>query len=304
MNRAPVVLFVYNRPWHTRQTVAALQENELAHETDLYLFSDAPRDAKCALAVEEVRDYISRIGGFKSVSIVLRKHNIGLANSVIDGVTRVCNEHGRVIVLEDDLVTSPYFLRFMNDALNLYEHEEAVVSVHGYMYPIHEMLPNTFFLRQADCWGWATWKRGWALFEPDGAKLFAELSRNKSKRRFDLDGAVPYTKMLTDQIEGKNSSWAIRWQAAAFLANRLTLFPSVSLVQNIGFDASGVHCASSDTFHVTLADAPIEVSPCPLEECKRARVALINFYRFNKIGFITRVFRWLLRAAESYGWKK
>lgn len=297
-NRAPVVLFVYDRPWHTRWTVEALQKNELARETDLYLFSDAPKDSKSVLAVEEVRDYVGRIGGFKSVHLALREENLGLANSIIDGVTKVCGEYGRVIVLEDDLVTSPYFLRFMNDALDLYEHNEKVVSIHGYMYPVSHALPETFFLRQADCWGWATWRRGWALFEPDGAKLLAELSRQKLMRQFDLDGAVPYTKMLTDQIAGKNNSWAIRWQAAAFLANHLTLFPRASLVQNIGFDASGTHCASTDTFSVNLAVAPIEVSPGPLEECNLARVALINYYRSQKINIISRIFRRFLRAAR------
>ncbi len=191
---APIALFVYNRPWHIQQTVEALQKNDLAEDSDLFIFSDAPKKKEAVAAVQEVREYIKTVGGFKSVSIIERDINFGLANSIIDGVTRMCNEYGRVIVLEDDLVTSPYFLCYMNDALDLYEHEESVISIHGYIYPVAEKLPETFFLRGADCWGWATWKRGWELFEQDGRRLLEELCRQKLTDRFDFDNSYPIHK--------------------------------------------------------------------------------------------------------------
>src|SRR5512146_318351 len=211
---APVALFVYNRPWHTRQAVEALLANAEAPETPLYIYSDAPKDAAASKLVAEVRGYIASITGFKSVSIIERDHNFGLASSIIDGVTRMCRENGRVIVLEDDLVVSRYFLKFMNDGLRFYEDDDRVISISGYVYPVRERLPETFFLRGADCWGWATWKRGWDLFEEDGRKLLEQLVGKGLLDRFDLFGAYGYSQMLRDQIRGKNSSWAVRWYAS------------------------------------------------------------------------------------------
>jgi len=162
---APIVLFVYNRPWHMRQTIEALQKNELAEVSELFIFSDGPKSEADKEKVLEVREYIKTIPGFKSVTLIKRERNIGLAQSIITGVTDVINRYGRIIVLEDDMVTSPYFLKFMNEALEFYKDAEKVVCVHGYIYPIEAKLPETFFLRGADCWGWATWKRGWDLFD-------------------------------------------------------------------------------------------------------------------------------------------
>lgn len=162
-NLAPIALFVYNRPMHTRQTVEALLANELAAESDLIIFADGAKSGKDADAVQEVREYIHSISGFKSIKINEQDTNQGLANSVIAGVTEVVNESGRIIVLEDDMVTSPYFLNYMNDSLEMYKDEDKVISIHGYMYPVKEKLPETFFLQGADCWGWATWKRGYYL---------------------------------------------------------------------------------------------------------------------------------------------
>ena len=240
MSTAPIALFAYNRPDHVRRTVEALQRNAGAVTSDLHVFSDAPRNPAAAEGVALVRDYIRRIDGFGTVEIVERERNLGLARSIVDGVTRLCHARGKVIVVEDDLITSPSFLGFMNDALAFYEGDSRVISIHGYCYPIAD-LPETFFLRGADCWGWATWKRGWDLFEPDGRKLLIELRRRSLTDDFDFDGSYPYTRMLEDQTHGKNESWAIRWYASAFLLNKLTLYPGSSLVQNIGADGSGIH---------------------------------------------------------------
>lgn len=299
MNPAPIALFAYNRPEHTRRTVEALQKNGLAAESDLIIFSDAPNKPEAAAAVREVREYLRTVCGFRSVSIIERTENLGLANSIIDGVTTIVNKYGRIIVLEDDLVTSPYFLRFMNDSLNMYELDENVVSIHGYMFPVKRQLPETFFLRGANSWGWATWARAWFLFEPDGKKLLDELRKRNLAYQFDVNGSYPYTKMLEDQIAGKNASWAIRWRASVFLVNGLTLFPGKSLVQNIGHDSSGVHCGDSDEFEVALSTAPINVLRIPLGECSEALAALTCYYQAQQYGFVERIFRRLRRTMKS-----
>lgn len=279
---APVALFVYNRLSLTRQAIDALRGNAPAAATDLIVFSDGPKDLASAPAVHEVRRFIGSVAGFRSVRIVERPVNLGLANSIISGVTEVCGESGRVIVLEDDLITAPSFLRFMNDALNFYEAEERVGSVHGYWYPIDRKVPETFFLRGASCWGWGTWSRAWRLFEPDGRKLLAELQRRRLTRLFDLDGAIGYMKMLRNQIANKNNSWAIRWHASMFLADRLQLSPGSSLVNNIGFDGSGTHRVKSDAYSVPLGAGPVTIGHIPLEQSEEALAALAYYYRSTR----------------------
>jgi hypothetical protein len=299
MNAAPIALFVHNRPWHARQTITALQMNERAGESDLFIFSDAPTSPETANVVREVREYIGNVKGFKSISIAERNTNLGLAKSIIDGVTRLCDEYGRVIVLEDDLVTSPYFLTYMNDALDLYEHEKSVMAIHGYMFPLKVPLPETFFLMGAYSWGWATWSRAWQLFEANGRTLLEELRNRKITHQFDLNGAYPFTHMLEDQIAGRNDSWAIRWRASVFLENGLSLFPGRSLVSNIGHDASGVHCSESDEYTVDLATAPINVVRIPQVECVEALAALVLYFRTQQRGAIARIFRRLRQFIKA-----
>jgi Glycosyl transferase family 2 len=281
-NRAPIALFVYNRPWHTRQTIDALRRNQLASDSDLIVFSDAARDAAAVPAVREVRELVESASGFKSLRIVARASNLGLAGSIIGGVTAVCAEYGRVIVIEDDLVTAPSFLSYMNQSLSIYENDEVVGSIHGYWYPVDTRVPETFFLRGASCWGWATWLRAWQLFEPDGRKLLAELKRRKLVNSFDLDGAVPYTQMLKNQLTEKVDSWAIRWHAAMFLANRLQLWPGRSLVRNVGFDGTGTNCGESAAYNVEPSEIPVATSRIPLVESAEARAALIHYHRSTR----------------------
>ena len=285
---SPIALFVYNRPLHAKRTVEALARNALASESDLYVFADGAKDAAAVDAVDEVRRYIRTIQGFRTVQVHERDQNFGLARSIVDGVTRTCEEHGRVIVLEDDLVTSPWFLQFMNEALMLYEKSDRVASIHGYCYPTEEPLPETFFLRGADCWGWATWRRAWDLFEPDGAKLLGRLVDAKLEHAFDPDGAFGFSRMLRDQIAGLNDSWAIRWHAACFLENALTLYPGRSLVRNIGNDASGTHSAMTTAFDSPVAEEPIALTPIPCEPNERAHRAFAAFLRSTRPGFLRR----------------
>ena len=281
---APLALFVYNRLEHTRRTVESLRANEYASESDLFIFADAGRDARDASEVAAVREFVRAIGGFRSLTVFEREKNLGLAASIIGGVSEVLRKRDRVIVVEDDLVTSPFFLRYMNEALEYYEADDRVASIHGYVYPTQLPLPETFFLRGADCWGWATWRRGWAVFNPDGRELLSGLRKADAAREFDFDGAFQYTSMLQDQIRGANNSWAIRWYASAFLKNKLTLYPGRSLVANIGTDASGTHCGSTDTFDVSSSTSTIRVGGIPVEDSPQGRAAFTEFGKRNHLG--------------------
>lgn len=290
-NPAPIVLFVYNRPEHTRLTVEALLKNDLSNECDLIVYSDAPKSETDTETVNEVRRYIHHVDGFKCVTIVERERNFGLARSIIDGVTNVVNEFGKVIVVEDDLITSPHFLTYMNDALERYADDERVISVHGYVYPVEQELPEAFFLPGADCWGWATWKRGWALFESNGQHLLDELERRELIRSFDFNDSYPYSSMLESQIKGTNDSWAVRWYASAFLADKLTLYPGRSLVHNIGNDSSGTHCSDSSDLDAQLSETLIDLSEIAVVKSETGRQAFETFFRQLQPGLLHRLLR-------------
>jgi hypothetical protein len=276
---APVALFVYNRLDHTRLTVEALRRNMLASQSDLVIFSDAAQKPETEAQVRAVREFIRLVDGFRSVTLVERERNFGLATSILDGVSRLCRERGRVIVLEDDLVTAPHFLTYMNDALDLYAGDDKIIAVHGYMFPVAAPLPETFFLCDPGCWGWATWERAWTLLDTDGATQWAEIQKQGRTREFDLDGSYDYSGMLQGRIAGKNQSWAILWYATAFLRGKLTLYPGRSLVQNIGFDGTGTHGGAVSGFMTKLSDNPVRVVSIPPEEDRGARAALVAFLK-------------------------
>jgi len=266
MNISPVVLFVYNRPWHTRQTVEALQKNELAQESELFIFSDGAKEEQDVVKVREVRDYLRTVDGFKSISIFEREENRGLADSIIDGVTQVVNKYGRVIVLEDDLVTSPFFLEFMNEALEIYKDENRVMHISGYMFPIKaDSFDETFFIKPTTCWGWATWDTAWKYFEKDIDKLLS-IFTPKMIRAFNIDGAYNYYSHMIMNKKGKINTWAIFWYASVFLHNGLSLHPKSSFVMNVGHDGSGVHCNRTDSFYVYPAQNPVSFFETKIEE--------------------------------------
>lgn len=279
MPAAPVALFAFRRPDHFRRTVDALRANDLASATKVYVFCDGARSEADVEGVEEVRRVAETMTGFASVEVTRRPHNMGLAASIIAGVGQVLETHGRVIVVEDDLVTAPGFLRYMNTGLDLYADEARVASIHGYVYPLRKPVPETFFLRGADCWGWATWSRAWKVFNPDAEHLLSELERRALIDRFDFDGSFGFTSMLRDFIAGRNNSWAVRWHASAFLADMLTLYPGRSLVENIGLDASGTHCEVSSDFGSSVEKNDVTVRPIAIAECDTAREAFIDYFR-------------------------
>jgi hypothetical protein len=275
---APIALFCFRRPHHLARTLEALANNVGAASHDLVAFQDGPRGEADVEGVRSVRRLLDEWAGrgiFRSFSIVARTVNCGLAEAITTGVNRMLADGERTIVVEDDLVTSPYFLAFCNDGLELYADHQQVASVHGYFYPLPDPLPTTFFLRGAECWGWATWRRAWRQFRPDGRILLSELRRRGLVGDFDLDGAYPFTRMLLDQVRGHNQSWAIRWRASAWLAGMHTLFPGRSLVDNIGHDGGGTHAqAYESAFSHPVTQLPVAVEQTPVAEDPAVRRAL------------------------------
>ena len=266
MNYAPIGLFVYNRPWHTQQTVEALLKNQIASDSDLYVFSDEVKRSVDEQNVLAVRKYIRNIMGFRNITIIERTVNLGLANSIINGVTEIIRKHGRIIILEDDIVPNSGFLKYMNDALNLYNGEPRVGCIHAWNYnlDLKDHKESTFFLKGADCWGWGTWERAWKEFNPNGKELLNTIQKKDLGFEFNRRNTHDFVKMLKDQIAGKNDSWAIRWHASLVIKNMYCLHPTQPIVKNIGFDDSGVHCGI-----LNIDQKPIdyiELQKIPIEE--------------------------------------
>lgn len=253
MNLSPIALFVYNRPWHTKQTIRALQKNKLARESEIFIYSDAPKAKQDKEKVQGVRAYIHSISGFKKIKIIEREENWGLADSIIDGVTTVINQYGKIIVLEDDLVTSPYFLKFMNDALSHYQKKKKVMHISGWNYPINTNgFGDVFLIRLMNCWGWATWQDRWKNFEKDVKKTLCEFSKQDIKK-FNLDRSVDNWSQVVANKEEKINTWAIFWYIAIFKKNGLCLNPTQTFVENIGHDESGMHSVKTDIFKSKLS---------------------------------------------------
>jgi len=291
MSHAPIALFVYNRPEHTKQTIAALQQNLLAGQSDLFIFADAAKNSEGLGGCKEVRSYIRAIKGFRTVTIYERNENWGLAKSIITGVTELVKSHGRVIVLEDDLVTSPYFLEYMNAALDRYQDDEQVMHISGYMFPIEQSgLAETFFLRTASCWGWATWARAWQHFEKDPEALIESFSQSTIKR-FNMDGTYDFwTQVLKNQAKEINT-WAVFWYATIFQKQGLCLHPAISMTVNIGIDGTGIHCGNNDVFNTTLAPKPIARFTDVLNEDALALKNLKIFFRSLRPTWFSKVNR-------------
>ena len=258
---APIILFVYNRPWHTQQTLEALKENELANQSVLYIFSDGPKENATeeeVNTIQEVREIARSKKWSKEVYIIESEKNKGLANSVIDGVNTVINEYGKVIVLEDDIVSSPQFLLFLNGVLQEYEQDENVFGVSGFTYPGDKEITGTHFLPIACSWGWATWKTKWDKVIFDAGLLERKIAGAGLQQKFDF-GNYPFFKMLQDQIAGRVNSWAIRLYASMFLNKGCFVYPSKSLVKNIGFDEYGSHTKGTDNFFAEVLNQTIEI---------------------------------------------
>jgi hypothetical protein len=303
-NLAPIALFVYNRPQHTERTIKFLQQNELAAESHLYIFSDGAKTVQEDKNVAAVRKIINKTAGFKSVKVIERKDNAGLANSVIAGVSQLIEEYDQVIVFEDDLITSPHTLPYFNDALNRYREEDQVMQIGAYMYALkNEKLSQSFFYRAATSWGWATWGRAWKNFEPDIDILLKQFDKKK-RAAFSIDNKMNFWKQMQEFKKGKNNSWAIRWYASIFLKGGLTLNPSQSLVNNIGHDGTGVHSGINDIYNVIINPKPIVEFPTLIAEDPIAYKAIKSFLIKRKGNMVTRVRRFVKEKLAQYFSKK
>lgn len=299
MTPAPILLFVYNRPEHVRQCIVSLQANELAAQSPLFIYSDAAKTPESREGVEQTRQFIRDIDGFASVTIIEREQNWGLARSIIDGVTTQVNRFGRVIVMEDDLIAAPYFLQFMNDALETYKDEPRVGHIQGCDFTQDTSLPDTFLIKWTGSWGWGTWDRAWKLFNPNGKELLQQLEERNLTHRFDFNSTYGYTRMLRRQIEGKNNSWAIRWNASLFLADILSLNAGRSLIRNTGFDGSGTNCGGGGLYDSTLWLNPLPVKKLsPIEENEKAREAFVRYYHRTNC-FMAKAIRRIKRTLKG-----
>ena len=255
MDFAPIVLFTYNRLAETKKTVCALKRNYLAPKSDLYVFSDGPKNHSDKSKVISVRDYLYTIDGFNSINVFESEVNKGLANSIIDGVSQIIIKHGKLIILEDDLITSPNFLDFMNQALNFYQNDPNILSISGYTLDLPSLPGNKdyYFGYRASSWGWGTWQDRWEKVDWEVSD-FKTFIRNRSLRKKFNRGGSDMTKMLQRQQKGKIDSWAIRFCYHQFENDLRTVFSTISKIQHIGFSKDATNAAGSKRFITPLDD--------------------------------------------------
>lgn len=294
---APIILFVFNRPKHTLQTLETLSNNELANESKLYIYADgAKTDAGEAdkQKIAEVRNIIRKQQWCKEVEIIESEKNKGLAPSVIAGVSEVLNEHGKVIVLEDDLLTGKFFLKYMNEALSRYEQDERIMQIAGYSFPIKnaKLEHKSFFIPLTTTWGWGTWQRAWENIDFECTDYHLLKTDKKLAKKFNLDGAYNYKKMFLQQMEDKKgiSSWGIRYYWSIFKQNGLVLYPDYTLVKNIGWDGSGTHGDKYELFPQEDWLNDYSISRFPMQaEVDKGKFLAIKKYSKNRLSIIRRL---------------
>ena len=283
MNLAPIVIFVYNRPEHTERTLEALSQNDLASESDLFIYADGPKpnaSAEQRSFIAEVRKLIRKKQWCKYVHIIESEKNKGLADSIVDGVTEIVNRCGKVIVLEDDIVVTRGFLKYMNDALEMYKDDEQVMQVSAYIYPHkYQTKQSTVFLKIMSCWGWATWQRAWKYYQPNVDIHLSHFQTKEEIKKFNIEGHARYYEQLVANKTRDLYTWAVKWYASWLYCGGITLFPTTALVRNCGFDNSGTNCSASERyFDVATTDyLPIEVET--IQECASMRKSIDAMYK-------------------------
>jgi glycosyltransferase involved in cell wall biosynthesis len=260
MNNAPILLFTYKRLDTLKQTVDALQKNALSASSDLFVFSDGAKNENDADLVNQVREYVQQVNGFKSITYFFSETNKGLASSIISGVSNVLKIHNSVIVLEDDLVVTPNFLDFMNKALDEYVSVSKVFSISGYSFDLSPSVKQTddaYFLNRGWSWGWGTWKDRWDNVDWD-VKDYHEFEKDPKLKRAFNKGGSDLSSMLQKQMTNNLDSWGIRWVYHQFKVKGLTLYPRFSKVLNIGFDSRATHTTGSGTRYIPKLDADLK----------------------------------------------
>lgn len=296
-NYAPIVIFSYNRLLHLKKTIINLKKNNISKYCSLIFFSDGPKSKLDKIKINKVRKYIKSIKGFKEIKCINRKINLGLSKNIITGLNIIFKKYERAIILEDDILVDQFFLEYMNEGLSLYKNNKRIASIHGYIYPVNfsKSINNYFFLKGADCWGWATWRRAWKFFDKNGKKLINKIDKKNLKTEFNFNNSYDYYGMLKKQINGKNDSWAIRWYASAFLKNMLTLYPSKSFVRNIGMDGSGTHGTGSYNFNNKKFSKKkynkIKNSNLNIEEDIEAKNTIAIYFKKNEVFWLKKILK-------------
>ncbi len=279
---APIVVFAFNRPNHLKQTLEALKNNNLARQSGLYIYCDHARDDVDVKKVKDVIAISKSVKGFASVEVIERENNYGLAKNIISGVTDVVSKYERVIVLEDDILTSPLFLEFMNNALEKYKNEKNIWHISGWNYPIDMPdVEGAFLWRVMNCWGWGTWRDRWNHFQKNPERLIKQWSRKKIKR-FNIDGAHNYWSQVIGNYKSKIDTWAIFWYATIFENNGLCLNPEKSYTKNIGMDGSGENCTKIAIYDKEELNQTISEFPKCIKENKNAVLHVKRFFKKNE----------------------
>lgn len=324
MNSTALVLFAFNRPYHTLKTIESLKENNLWDQQHVRVYCDGQKKTSHdseILKIQQTREIIKKINGCASLTIIERPENIGLFNNIVQGVTETLKEYDRIIVLEDDMLTSRDFLSYHYKALNIYQTSPEIWCNSGYVYPIKPKDQNhTFFLSGADCWGWSTWKDRWSKIELDGSKLIQTILDQNRLNEFTFNGSYPYDQMLLDTIAKKNQSWAILWYASAFVSHGLCSYPPHTLLENIGTDGSGTHSTGKSSVHGKLnkrnqdlilqqikSEDPyyrvqFEIYFKRSQPIKKWSSRLLSSFQYRSGYYLNKIKRSLSAPTKKYGW--
>jgi len=285
---APIVFFAYNRPDHTRQVLESLYRNKYADESSLWIYVDGPKagaSEETMAAIETVKKIVREKKWCGEVTIVEAEVNKGLVRSTTEGVTKMVNEFGKVIVMEDDNLVSPGFLTFMNDALDFYENNPRVMHISAYARPdlaAAAVNESTYFFYHTTTWGWGTWKRAWDKFTPDAMAVRNAVKQKGNIRKLNMDGTFEFFWGLYAVAKSNMNSWNTIWHSVVFLNDGLILYPKKSLVSNIGHDGTGTNCAPDDRFQINYEVLAVEVpvTEIPLIEHEAVRKHYISLHSF------------------------
>ena len=265
MTLAPIAIFVYNRFQHTQRTLQALSQALLADRSELYIFSDAPKRDSDYKEVKKVREFAQSVEGFLKVHVIERETNYGLASNIRNGIRQVLKEHSSIIVMEDDLLCSKYFLKYHNSCLVKYHSHPDIQSISGFCPPIDtsRVEDGVFLLQRPSSWGWSTWKERWESSVWDASTISGFLKANGHRSKMNVVGTDLYP-MLQKKYLNMINSWAVVWAMNHMIMDTYSVYPVHSLIKNIGTDGSGTNFVSQvRKYEVELADTPVSLPDTP-----------------------------------------